>query len=871
MAERGKHGGARVVDIISCIMMSKRGGGHAGLIIKMTGSMDRTDLCSFLQGLHRLSDPLRSRLLFQHVKGWDSGPESSMIRTPSSSAARLAAKAEDEFSRTPSRPGSASRPMSATRRRIADSLEFSNDLGSAKKNIVSPMKLSSLKGALSAPGVMGALQSTLVDADKLGTPLSRRPSSSRKTHEQGGRGPYEISSDSEEDGRDEHKATTMRRLEFAAKQLAKSEEEIEEKGADGGTNELQQDASSSSTKGAWLNKRSSTNLEEQKRLARERGRQRALLRQISVKEQEKQQEKQQEKRQDQQQDQQGNQDKQASETSQTEREVPQTPRSEAEAATQGKQTSSLPEQQSSQVKEEETAGGNKRNHSSSPPLPPLVSSSISAPHREVDNELRLSDLSPPSSADRPPAGFQLQSASRAASFAEQKRLARERGRRKVLQRQQTQQREEKEEGEKVAKAMASSTMQKEVKNAWTAAAGGGSRTEEAQEEEEDGEAVEGLMRTTTGTESFEEQKRLAQERGKQKAMEREVQRREQSRLAAEARKAEEEKAREQEAIERRRQEAEARRKKEEQEARARLEAEIAARVRAEQEEKDRERQSRRTKGMQLCEDAKAAAEKKQFSNAKALLSAAQDELRKSGMEEEEEEVITRGLRQYIERKQEEHLQVLREEEEKLLRQREARMRELEEEARRAKEQAMEEARRRTEHAWFRAAEQGKHHKLDEMMDEGSIADPDLRDEKFRTALHIASSCGHKKAVRTLLKRGANIDNQDGDGRTALVLAELNEHEDVVEYLTGKGADTSMLGSSRRGGRGGREGHAGGGGEEGVASDPLELVKSRFFAAASEGNVQVLQELLGKGMHPDVEDGQGNSALMLSTVFGHEDA
>ena len=81
-----------------------------------------------------------------------------MIRTPSSSAARLAAKAEDDFSRTPSRPGSASWPMSATRRRIADSLEFSSeksggrklfrlvdlfsdDLGSSKKNIVSPMKL----------------------------------------------------------------------------------------------------------------------------------------------------------------------------------------------------------------------------------------------------------------------------------------------------------------------------------------------------------------------------------------------------------------------------------------------------------------------------------------------------------------------------------------------------------------------------------------------------------------------------------------------------------------------------------------------------------------------------------------------------------
>ncbi|EKX44252.1 hypothetical protein GUITHDRAFT_49121, partial [Guillardia theta CCMP2712] len=66
-------------------------------------------------------------------------------------------------------------------------------------------------------------------------------------------------------------------------------------------------------------------------------------------------------------------------------------------------------------------------------------------------------------------------------------------------------------------------------------------------------------------------------------------------------------------------------------------------------------------------------------------------------------------------------------------------------------------------------------------------DPDLRDEHFRTALHVASTCGQKKAVRTLLRRGAEIDNKDAEGRTALVLAELHRHEEVADYLREKGA------------------------------------------------------------------------------------
>jgi ankyrin repeat protein len=47
---------------------------------------------------------------------------------------------------------------------------------------------------------------------------------------------------------------------------------------------------------------------------------------------------------------------------------------------------------------------------------------------------------------------------------------------------------------------------------------------------------------------------------------------------------------------------------------------------------------------------------------------------------------------------------------------------------------------------------------------------------YGTALHAATENGHAKAVELLLEKGADINIEDGDGRTALRRAYYRKHE-----------------------------------------------------------------------------------------------
>ncbi|BGP00110.1 Ankyrin repeat-containing domain protein [Rhodotorula toruloides] len=58
-----------------------------------------------------------------------------------------------------------------------------------------------------------------------------------------------------------------------------------------------------------------------------------------------------------------------------------------------------------------------------------------------------------------------------------------------------------------------------------------------------------------------------------------------------------------------------------------------------------------------------------------------------------------------------------------------------------------------------------------------------RDSYGYTALHLAVDRGNSGAVRALLDAGADRSIQDEDGNTALDLARLAEHEDLVTLLT----------------------------------------------------------------------------------------
>lgn len=64
-----------------------------------------------------------------------------------------------------------------------------------------------------------------------------------------------------------------------------------------------------------------------------------------------------------------------------------------------------------------------------------------------------------------------------------------------------------------------------------------------------------------------------------------------------------------------------------------------------------------------------------------------------------------------------------------------------------------------------------------------------RSPKGRTPLMVACAywCG-LDMVKLLIKHGADVNIKAQDGATALMLAAMNEKQDVVEYLLAKGAD-----------------------------------------------------------------------------------
>ena len=66
----------------------------------------------------------------------------------------------------------------------------------------------------------------------------------------------------------------------------------------------------------------------------------------------------------------------------------------------------------------------------------------------------------------------------------------------------------------------------------------------------------------------------------------------------------------------------------------------------------------------------------------------------------------------------------------------------------------------------------------------------VENEPFRhctTSLIEACFCGNKNRVKSLLKSGVDLDEQNNDGYTALMVASMHGNEDVVKLLLKSGA------------------------------------------------------------------------------------
>ncbi|MEJ1930626.1 ankyrin repeat domain-containing protein [Nostoc sp. NIES-2111] len=119
------------------------------------------------------------------------------------------------------------------------------------------------------------------------------------------------------------------------------------------------------------------------------------------------------------------------------------------------------------------------------------------------------------------------------------------------------------------------------------------------------------------------------------------------------------------------------------------------------------------------------------------------------------------------------------------------------------------------------------------------ADINLQGVGGKTALMYAANngSGYIESVKTLVNLGANLDIRDNDGNTLLMQVELVGHQKIAEILRKAGAS-----------------------EEGMAE--IALIK-----AASDGNIQKVQELITSGVNVNHHDG---SALNRAIYAGNQE-
>ena len=107
----------------------------------------------------------------------------------------------------------------------------------------------------------------------------------------------------------------------------------------------------------------------------------------------------------------------------------------------------------------------------------------------------------------------------------------------------------------------------------------------------------------------------------------------------------------------------------------------------------------------------------------------------------------------------------------------------------------------------------------------------------------ACANGHGDVAALLLKRGANMDKADHDGRTALIYACRNGQRDVAALLLERGADVNMAGSDGQ---------------------------TALVYACRNGHRDVAELLLERGADVEKSDSDGWTALMHACLNGHHD-
>ena len=125
------------------------------------------------------------------------------------------------------------------------------------------------------------------------------------------------------------------------------------------------------------------------------------------------------------------------------------------------------------------------------------------------------------------------------------------------------------------------------------------------------------------------------------------------------------------------------------------------------------------------------------------------------------------------------------------------------------------------------------------------ADVNVQDPDGRSALMLAAFNGHEAVCGHLIAKGAIVDHRDTMGRTALMFAATGTCPDTIEALIQHGAGVNLV-------------------DGGEGWTPL------MFAGA-EGHVPVLEALLRHGAAKDTRDADGDTAHDFAAKNNHADA